>query len=196
MKGHKILAFIGYLLIIFGLGALIWQGFLSEGSGTMNVTLPAGKDYYVAFPTQSSMWMNAHFEGTISVDTGTVNMYFLNAHQYEKYIQTLNPGTSLWSSSRTANASFSLTAPDIGKYYVTVDHFGTTPSMTQTVTLTYKISGINLLYVIIGAILLMVGAIVSFVGFRMRKKEAETLPVPPAGPVTEVKMFDSKEKLQ
>jgi hypothetical protein len=196
LKAYRVLRIVGYFLILFGLSAFIWQGFLSESSGTTSMTIPSGPGYYVAFYTKSSMWMNAHFEGTITVDTGTVNMYFLNAHQYATYTDALNPGTSLWSSLRAAQGTFSLSSADIGKYYITVDHFGTNPSMSQTVTLTYKITGINLLYVIIGAILLMIGAIVTFVGFRMKKKETESLPLPPPGPVTEVKMFDSKERLQ
>jgi len=196
LKTHKILAVVGYLLIMFGIGAIVWQGFLSESTGTQSMTIPAGEGYYAAFYTKSSMWMNAHFEGTVSVDTGQVDMYFLTEEQYAAYSYDLNPGTSLWQNGGTTQGKFSLDLPEMGRYYVTVDHSRTTQTIAQTVTLTYKISGINLLYVIIGAILLAIGGALSYLAVRMRKKDAGSLPAPVAEPVAEVKMFDSKQKLQ
>jgi uncharacterized membrane protein len=196
MKSTRVLAVIGYVLVILGLGAVVYQGFIANSTGTTSATIPAGGQYYVAFKTKSSMWMNAHIEGSIEVEGGeTAYAYLLTSAQYQEYVYDLQPTTSLWST-HGSSGTFSVDLPGTGRYYVVANHDPGSSSIAQTVTLTYTISGINLLYVMVGAILLAVGISLSIVSLRMRKKDLGAAPVSGTGSTTEVKMFDSKQKLQ
>jgi hypothetical protein len=196
LKAHRVLAVIGYVLIVIGIGAAVYQGFVADDSGTESTTIPAGTGYYVAFKTKSSMWMNAHIDGSITVQgEGTIDAYVLNSAEFDEYAYDLQPTSSLWSSHGTGE-SFSVDLTQMDQYYIVADHGAGYASTEQTVTLTYTISGINLLYVIFGAGLIAVGAVLSYAAFRMKKKDKIPSQVPVTSSASEVKMFDSKEKLQ
>jgi len=196
MKGHRILAIVGYLLIVLGVGPLIYLGFIAEGSGTSSMTIPPGDGYYASFKTESSMWMNAHLEGTVNIlGGGTVDVLVLNSAQYQEYSYDLIPSSSIWSSSGSS-LEFAVDLPGSGAYYVVANHATGSSSYDQTVTLTYKMSGINLLYVIVGVVMIAVGAALSFVSLRMRKKEGAPIIPQATTSSTEVQIFDSKQKLQ
>jgi len=196
MKKHRILAIVSYIVIVIGIGALGYNGFIADSSGTSSMTIPAGEGYFAAFYTKSSMWINAHIEGTIEVDgAGGLDMFVLDSTQYDEYSFDLSPASSLWSAHGSAG-SFSIDLPGSGRYYVVANHDSDSSSVAQTVTLSYKITGIDMLYVIIGAVVMAVGIALAYVSFRMRKKDEAATPVPSSSPTTEVKMFDSKQKLQ
>ena len=196
MKSHKILAAIGYVVIVLGLGALVYEGFIASGSGESSMTIPAGEGYFASFQTKSSMWMNAHLDGTVEVQgAGTTDVFVLDSAQYEEYAYDLEPTTSLWSS-HGSGGTFSVDLPGTGRYYIVANHGADSASVDQTVTLSYTISGINLLYVIVGAVMMAIGIALSVVSLRMKKKEkGPAIPLATASPA-EVKMFDNKEKLQ
>lgn len=187
---------IAYLLIVIGMGTLLYQGFIAEGSGTSTLTIPAGTGYYAGVSTESSMWINAHLEGTIDVTGGgTADVLVLTSSQFEEYKIDLVPSSSIWSSTGKS-MELSVDLPGSGAYYVVANHATGSESSVQTVTLTYKLSGINLLYVIVGAVMMAVGVVLAYASLRMRKTEPSTLVQQATTSSSDVKMFDGKQKLQ
>jgi hypothetical protein len=72
-----------------------------------------------------------------------------------------------------------------------VDHGSTTTA--KIVEISYEVSGLDLKYLIGGAVLLAVGAVLAIIGMRMKGKSKATETQPPqASPNGEVVMFDKK----
>jgi hypothetical protein len=191
MNRSKIVAIIAYIMIIVGLIGILWGIKPTEQSET--VTIPAGDTYYRYWLI--SFWLNGHISGDFEVTgAGTVELFVLDSEQYEQYAYDMMPSDYLDMANGTVG-SFSADMPDTSTYYIVVNHgegFGT---IDQTIRITIKVSGLDLTWLIIGVVLLAVGAVLAILSRKMKFKEAATAPVPAAGPQpTDVTMFDSKKK--
>jgi hypothetical protein len=192
LNKHKVLAIVAYILIIVGFIGIAWSIQPSKSSGT--VTIPAGAEHY-SF-TKISLWMYGHVSGNYTVvGTGTVEVFVLNSAQYAEYAWDLEPSDSL-NMSLGATGSFSADLADTSTYYIAVNHGAGYDSMDQQVKLTYKVSGLDLMYLIGGVVVLVIGVVLAVVSMRMKAKAKamEPAPLPPVSQPTDVTMFDTKRK--
>jgi len=180
---------IAYILIVIGLIGLAWS--FQPTRGTTTAELPTGQGYYSY--VKVSMWLNGHVEGNFEVTSGggTVRFFVFDSTQYEDYSLDGVASDSMFTSTG-ASGSFSGDLPTTSTYYLVVDHGSTTAA--QTVEITYKVSGLDIKYLIGGAVLLAVGAVLAVVGLRMKAKAKAATPPPAAQtqPTGEVVMFDKK----
>jgi len=185
-KPVRILA---YILILVGIIGVAWS--LQPTEGTTTGELPAGEGYYSY--VKVSMWLNGHVEGSYEVTSGggTVNFFIFDAAQYADYSSGGIAAQSIFTSTGVSG-SFSEDLPTTGAYYIVIDHGSTTAA--QAVKLTYKVSGLDLKYLIGGAVLLAIGVVLAVVGLRMKAKAEATKFSAPVSqePTGEVVMFDKK----
>jgi len=180
---------IAYILIVIGLIGLVWS--FQPTRGTTTAELPAGEGYYNY--VKVSMWLNGHIEGDFEVTSGggTVRLFVLDSTQYEDYRQDGIASDSMFTLTG-ASGAFSEDLPTTSTYYLVIDHGTTTEA--QTIDITYKVSGLDIKYLIGGVVLLVVGGVLAVVGLRMKAK-AEAAKLPPEAktqPTGEVVMFDKK----
>jgi hypothetical protein len=180
---------IAYILIVIGLIGLAWS--FQPTRGTTTAELPTGQGYYSY--VKVSMWLNGHVEGNFEVASGggTVRFFVFDSTQYEDYSHD-GVGSDSMFTLTGASGSFSEDFPTTSTYYLVVDHGSTTAA--QTVDITYKVSGLDIKYLIGGAVLLAVGAVLAVIGLRMKAKAKAATPPPAAQtqPTGEVVMFDKK----
>lgn len=180
---------IAYILVVIGITGLAWS--FQPAKGTSTAELPTGDGYYSY--VKVSLWLSGHVEGDFEVTSGggTVRFFILDSTQYKDYSYNGVASDSIFTFTG-ASGSFSEDLPTTSTYYLVVDHGSTT--VAQTVDITYKVSGLDIKYLIGGAVLLAIGAVLAFVGLRMKRKAKETT-MPPATPIQttgEVVMFDKK----
>ncbi len=185
----KPLRIIAYILIVIGIIGLAWS--FQPTEGTTTAELPTGDGYYSYI--EISMWLNGHVEGDFEVTDGggTVRFFIFDSAQYDDYSYDGIAADSLFELT-SSSGSFSEDLPTTSTYYLVVDHGSTTAA--QTVEITYKISGLDLMYMIGGAVLLAIGVVLAIVGLRMKAKAQGAAPTPVTQtPQTgEVVMFDKK----
>ena len=179
---------IAYILLVIGFIGLAWSFQPSEG--TVTAELPSGDGYYSGF--EVSLWFNGHIDGDFEVVSGdgTVRLFVLDEAQYEDYSYDGVVSDSLFYSVGYSG-SFSVDLPTTSTYYIVVDHGSVTTA--QTVEIAYEVSGLDLIYLIGGSVLLAAGVALVIVGMRM-KARAKAAEPPSAQPETggQVVMFDRK----
>jgi flagellar basal body-associated protein FliL len=188
MKSHKILQIVALILMIIGLIGLTWSFQPSEG--TTVADLPSGAGYYNYI--EVSMWFNGHMAGdfTVTSGDGTVRIFILDSTQYSDYSHDGQVSESIFAYI-ASTGTFSVDLPTTSTYYLVVDHGSTTTA--KIVEISYEVSGLDLKYLIGGAVLLAVGAVLAIIGMRMKAKSKATETQPPqASPNGEVVMFDKK----
>ncbi len=184
----KPIRIVAYILIVVGLIGLAWSFQPSEGTTTGE--LPAGEGYYSY--VKISMWLNGHVKGDFEVTSGsgTVHLYILDSAQYEDY--RVDGVSENMFSSIGSSGPFSADLPTMSTYYLVVDHASTTEA--KTVRMTYKVSGLDVKFLVGGAVALAIGAVLAMVGMRMKAKEVAAAPPPAPGVEStgEVVMFGKK----
>jgi len=179
---------IAYILVVIGFIGLVWS--FQPTEGTTTAELPSGDGYYSGF--EVSLWFNGHIDGDFEVVSGdgTVRLFVLDEAQYDDYSYDGVASDSLYAYTGSSG-SFSVDLPTTSTYYVVVDHGSVTTA--QTVEIAYEVSGIDIIYLVGGVVLLAIGAVLVVVGIRM-KARAKAAEPPSAKPVTngEVVMFDRK----
>jgi hypothetical protein len=179
---------IAYILLVIGFIGLAWSFQPTEGS--MTAELPSGDGYYSGF--EVSLWLNGHIAGDFEVVSGdgTVRLFILDEAQYDDYSYDGVVSDSLYYYTGSSG-SFSVDLPTTSTYYVVVDHGSVTTA--QTVDIAYEVSGIDIIYLVGGAVLLAIGVVLVIVGMRMKAKAKAAEP-PSARPEAsgEVVMFDRK----
>ena len=194
MKKSKIVAIIAYILIIVGIVLIAWGLQPTRESDT--VTIPAGDGYYWTW--KISFWMNGHVSGDFEVvDGGPVQVFILTSDQFIEYSWDLAPSDSLFEV-QGSSGTFSADLPDTSSYYLAVNHGIGYESIDQEVRITFKVTGLDLTFLIAGAIVLIIGVVSAVFSRRMKAKESssEIAPMQPQSQPTDVTMFDSKQKLQ
>jgi len=183
----KIIAIVAYILIIIGIIGVAWG--LQPTEGDVTASLPSGAGYYSYI--KISMWLNGHVSGSYEVTSdGTVRLLVLDSEQFDEYSVSGYVSNPLDSSTSTAG-SFSADLPTTGAYYIVVEHASTTDP--QEIDISYKVTGIDLTYLIAGAVLLAIGAVLAVVSMRMKAKAKAVAPPAPVQPTSEVVMFDKKK---
>lgn len=194
MKKSKIVAIIAYVLIVIGIFVTAGSLFPLEESET--VTIPAGEGYYWTW--EVSFWLNGHLSGDFEViGTGSVQVFVLTSDQYDEYAWDLVPSDSL-DEVEGASGTFSADLPDTSSFYLAVNHDAGYDSVEQEVRMTFKVTGLDLTYLIIGVVILVVGAVLAVLSGRMKAKEkaSEVAPLQPQSQPTDVTMFDTRQKTQ
>lgn len=189
MTKGKILSAVGGVLIALGLIGVLWG--IQPTNGTQTMSIPSGGAYYGYMKV--SGWLNGHLSGDFSVtSSGTVDFYVLDSSQYSEYSYDLTPSDHMVSMSG-ASGEFSVDMPSTGSYYITFDHGPGYESTVQTVEVNYKITGLDLMFLVGGIVLVAIGAVLSLLGMRMRAREsAATTPAKP--PPADVTLFDETPK--
>jgi len=158
------------------------------------VTLPAG-DYYAG--VKVSFWMFGHVSGDYEVISGggSVQLYVLNSEQYAEYSWDLMPSDSL-DYDIGSSGSFSADMADTSTYYIVVNHVSGATANEQIVKISYKVSGLDLKYLLGGVAALAIGAVLAVMSMRMKAKAKAMQPAPltPESQPTDVTMFDTKRK--
>jgi len=188
MKKSRVVSIIGYVMILIGIIGVAWG--LQPSRATTSGSIPSGYGYYGY--TKASMWLYGHWSGEFTVTSGgTVHFYILDAGQYDSYMNTGQAPSSLFSTTGSAS-SFSVDLPTTGAYYMVFDHGPGYETVEQTISIEHKVSGLDLKFLIGGAVLLVIGAVASVVGVRMKRKEPEA----PVAPKTfaDVTMFEEQRK--
>jgi hypothetical protein len=188
MNKSKIVSIIAYLLIVIGILPLLWSFQPINNDQTVELPAESGIYYRITLPSQIS----GHVSGDFTVDVGSVNVYVLDKAQYAEYAWDLDPSSSM-SKVTGATGEFSVDLPSTGTYYVAIDHENL-GSSEQTVTINLKVTGISTTYLIIGVVMVAIGAVLAVVGMRMKAKEVAAMP-PLSSPevkATDVTMFDKK----
>lgn len=188
MKSHKLVQIVALILMIIGLIGLTWS--FQPLEGTSVADLPSGAGYYNYI--EVSMWFNGHVAGDFAVTSGdgTVRFFILDSAQYSDYSYDGQVSESIFAHTGSTGA-FSVDLPTTSTYYLVVDHGSTTT--TKIVEISYEVSGLDLKYLIGGAVLLTTGAVLAVFGTRMKaKSKAAEFQPPPASPNGEVVMFDRK----
>lgn len=192
MNKQKIVAIVGYILIVAGVIGIAWSVQPSKETG--NVTLPAG-DYYAG--VKVSFWMFGHVSGDYEVISGggSVQLYVLNSEQYAEYSWDLMPSDSL-DYDIGSSGSFSADMADTSTYYIVVNHVSGATANEQIVKISYKVSGLDLKYLLGGVAALAIGAVLAVMSMRMKAKAKAMQPAPltPESQPTDVTMFDTKRK--
>ena len=189
LKKHKIVSAIGGILIAIGLIGVLWG--VQPSKGTETLTIPSGEGYYSYL--KISGWLNGHLSGDFTVtSSGTMDFYVLDSSQYGEFSYDLQPSSNM-KSIVGASGEFSVDLPSTGSYYMTFNHGSGYENTAQEVKVTFKVSGLDLMFLLGGIVLLAIGAVLSVLGLRMRTKEmAEAAPAKPA--ITDVTLFDDKSK--
>ncbi len=190
LNKSKIVAVFAYLLIIGGAIMLLWS--FQPVSETKTIEIPA--DGGIFYRVTVSGWMSGHVSGSYTTDVGSVNVYVMDKAQYDVYWYELNGDDTMYAHSGT-EGTFSLDLPSTSTYYICVDH-GMSDSIAQTVTLKIKITGIEMMWLALGAVVLIIGVLLAVVGMRMKAKERAAMPPAPApeSQPTDVTMFDTKRR--
>lgn len=193
MNKQKIVAIVGYILIVVGVIGIAWS--VQPSNDTSNVTLPAGAEYYAG--VKISFWMFGHISGDYEVTSGggSVQLFVLNSEQYAEYSWDLMPSDSL-DDDVGSSGSFSADMADTSTYYIVVNH-GPGPALNeQVVKISYTVSGLDLKFFIGGVAALAIGAVLTVMSMRMKAKAKAIQPAPlaPESQPTDVTMFDTKRK--
>jgi len=188
LKKHKIVTAIGGILIALGLIGVLWG--IQPTKGTETMTIPSGEGYYSYMKV--SGWLNGHLSGDFTVTSGNVDFHILDGSQFKEYSYDLSHTGSL-KSITDASGEFSVDLPSTGSYYITINHGSGYDTTSQEVTVNYKVTGLDLMFLIGGIVLLAVGAVLSLVGLRMRAKEP-VAPGPAKPSPSDVTLFDNKPK--
>lgn len=177
-------------MIVVGAIGILWS--FPPSSSTESIVLPGDAGVYYLWTVSGQL--NGHISGDFSTDGGAVNFYILDSEQYEAYSYDLEPDGSLYSHTGISG-SFSVDLPDTSKYYICVDH-GTSAEAARTVTVSVEITGISVMFLVGGIVVLAIGVVLTFLGMRMKAKERTALPAPPppGSRSTDVTMFDTKPK--
>ncbi len=189
MRKSRIVQIVGYVLVVIGIIGLLWS--IQPTSGTTTGEIPVGAGYYRVI--KISFWYSGHVSGDFSSDSGSVHFYILDSAEYAAYSIDGTVTSSLYSTTGVTGA-FSVDLPTTSSYYMVWDHGPGQDAILQQITLTYKVTGLDLTYMIAGIVLLVIGVVVSVVGLRMKKKEPALGPTPK--PVSDVTTFDSKQQPQ
>ena len=180
----KIVNPIGGILIAIGLILALNSVLTSSNTHTENGEILPG--YLLYYETTSEI-AGGSLTGTYTVSTGSVDFYIFTASQWEEYKNT-GIADNLYHNTGSSG-SYSVTFPDIGKYYMVANHAPANIDDTQHLTLTYTMKGVVMTFVIIGVALLAAGIVMLVFGFRMKKKEtAEHQKL-----VNDVTLFEAKK---
>jgi hypothetical protein len=189
LKKSKIVSIVAYLLIVIGILPLLWSFQPINNKQTIELPAESGIFYRITLPNQVS----GHVSGDFTVDSGQVNVYVLSKAQYAQYAWDLDPSSTM-NKVTGAFGEFSVDLPSTATYYVAVDHEGVGVPTEQTVTISLKITGIGITYLVIGVIMVAVGGVLAVVGMRMKAKEVALMPPAPSpgSKATDVTMFDKR----
>ncbi len=174
MKAFKILVVLGGILLVIGL--LLALGSPANLSKDSAYTIPSGAGYYYVY-TLSGMFTGEQvtFNYTLS-SSGIVDVYLLNAAAYSTYSNDLTVPSSLYANAGSTSGGGSVVIPTDGTYYLVVNHGSGSSGSSQTGEMTIDATGLNVTVLAIGIGLIIVGAVVLAVGYRMRSKAQ---PAPP-----------------
>jgi hypothetical protein len=187
LRKYKIVTAIGGILIALGLIGVLWG--IQPTSGTETLTIPTGEGYYSYMKV--SGWWNGHLSGDFTLtSSGAVDFHVLDESQFEEFSNDFSHSGTLESITDTSG-EFSVDLPSTGTYYLTINHGSGYDLTAQEVTINYKVTGLDLIFLIGGIVLLVIGAVLTLVGLRMKAKET-VAPAPARPPPTDVTLFDNK----
>jgi hypothetical protein len=187
---HKVLTAIGLVLMLIGLIGVAWS--IQPASGSTTVTVPAGAGYYCYM--KISGFVGGHLSGDFTVTPGgSVSFYVLDPTQYADYMQDLSPSGYMFTTTGSSG-TFSADLPTSGTYYIAFHRGSGYEGSAQIVEVNYNVSGIELILLIGGAVLLAAGVVLTVIGLRMKSKAKAMEPAMAKLPATDVTLFQNKPK--
>ncbi|MEM2838553.1 MAG: hypothetical protein QXE18_00450 [Thermoplasmata archaeon] len=172
MKRSVMLRTIGGILITIGILIIIWFGIF--GDQTERFEIPAGDEYYYYFETPSSAI--GQIKGDFSAQVGTVDMYILTQSQYTTYSYWGEPRAGSLYATSGSSGTFSCNLSGSGKTYIVFDHGAGYASVAQSVTVRLDTTAIDVMTIVVGLALIILGAIFVFYSNKMKKKEMSAEP--------------------
>lgn len=174
MKAFKVLVVLGGILVVIGL--LLAVGAPKTLSKDSTFAFPGGAGYYYEY-TLSGMFTGEQLTFNYVLNsTGSVDVYLLSADGYSSYSYDLTVPSSLYANPGSTSGAGSVVIPADGTYYLVVNHGSDSSALAQSGQMTIRATGLNVTVLAVGIALMVIGAVVLAVGYRMRSKAQ---PAPP-----------------
>ncbi len=165
MKAFRVLLATGGILLIVGIYFAI-PGTAVSGNGTYSV--PAGNFYY---RITLNLLKAGRISGQFSETSGNIiSLYVFTGAQFDSYRNGV-VGQDLFAISG-GSGTFSASVVSPGDYYLVLQHGANFVNQTQAVQLTWQLDGTNPVLLGLGITILVVGVILSLLGYRMRRRGA------------------------
>ena len=181
MRKSKIFTNIGAVLVVVGLLAVGYGVLPGDESDTF--TIPGGSEYYYVIETKDII--NLEISGDFTVTDGTaVALFVFTPDQYDDF--AAGTGTASLYHITAEAAEFSVADEGSSKLFIVFMHAGSYTA--QEVSYNLSASGIIIMLVVAGAILMATGAVM--VVFALRVKKGEVAAAPPMPQTSDVVRFD------
>lgn len=183
MQRIKIIVAVGVILLFLGI-ILLFGSFVSD-SESDTLTIPAGSDwhYFLEFFLPADGQVSGDFEETLG---RSVDCFIFSESQYDSYIMGYSTGSLYHYSGSTG--TFSVNAPESGKYYVVFDHGSGNEDSSQSVKVNVRIGGFNIILAAIALMFIVIGIALAITGYRS-KKELDKLKEPVTPQESDVIIF-------
>jgi len=187
MKSWKALYVVAIILAIIAI-FMMYQSVISKHD-TNTVTIPSGSGWYYSYEFYLPSGSNVSVEYLETLGR-SVDVSLFTSSQFDRYSNGLQT-ESLYSESG-ASGEFSHTAANSDTYYLIFEHGSGFSSSSQSVTVDFRVNGLDTLVLVVGLVLLIIGAILGFAAYRMKKEDkppwAHEMPKD-----SDVVMFDRQE---
>jgi len=171
---------IGALMVLIGLVVLI--GSLHLGEDKREFDINPGELYYNYISV--GLFPGAKLSGIYQVSDGSsIELYVFSSQDYENY---QNGGTAYYITHASGSSgSFDVTVDTGGTYYIVLEHSDAYNNRRQTGSATYKITGTDVVMLVVGALILVIGLVLTIFGVKLRRKEqaemAKLMTLSPSG---------------
>jgi hypothetical protein len=168
MKKSQIFGIVAIALLMIGLFAVFVS--FPHTTETRTFTIPEGEGFYYRF--EFELMVDSNIRGNFTVTAGPeVTMMVFTESEYGNYSNT-GGGVPLFATSgRSGN--FSASDGGMTRMYLVFQHLSDTNDTNATnASVTYTMSGISIIFLTSGTILLASGGAMGFLSRRLRKIEA------------------------
>ncbi len=166
MKSWKALYAVAAILAIIAI-FLMYMSVISEHD-TDTVTIPSGSDWYYSyeFYLPSGSTVSVEYAETLG---RSLDVSLFTRSQFDRYSNGLSTGSLYFESG--ASGEFSHTAANSDTYYLIFEHGSGFSSTSQSIEVDFRLSGLDILLLVVGLALLIIGIILGFAGYRMKKED-------------------------
>lgn len=184
MEKWKIFNVVGGILILIGAILAANSILTSDRSQTENEEI---EPYYLTYFESTSEIAGGSLSGHFSVYPGTIDFYIFTKEQFDIFVDTGDADFVYHGSG--SSGDFSVSFPTTGVYYIVASHAPAYVDITQQLTLTYVMKGLALTNLLIGIVVLAIGAVLIVIGLKVKGKEN----VEHENMLDDVTMFDDKK---
>ncbi len=156
--------------VAVAIGMFLIVASIPASSDTTTVTIPAGLFYYLL---ETRTLLNGEVSGSFNVVSGdNVTLLIFDEVEFSSYEET-GLATPIFAVSDNVSGEsrpFSVSQDGLGKLFLVFEHEELNGGETD-VEVNIRISGIAVVFFVIGAVLVAVGAVLAIIGTRLRKNE-------------------------